>query len=89
MDQSLLWSSPNRTVSRADWLLNAEGMVKIATSPSLIMVLSGTVVFCSRARMVRRFWAASVKLIVTVGDDIARVARLDDVDTLVKARTVE
>jgi hypothetical protein len=55
------------------------------------MVLSGTVVFESRARMVRRFWVASEKLIVMIGDAIVRLARRDDADAdaLLKVRKVE
>ena len=45
----------------------------MAAWASLVIVLSGTVVLASRARMERRFWVASLKLVVTIGDGIMKL----------------
>lgn len=57
---------------RTDWLLKADGTVRIAASAILMITLSSTVVFDVSARRVRLIPVASVKLKGTRGEAIVK-----------------
>ena len=72
MDQSFWCSVLKTMVIRADWLLKADGTVRIAASAILMITLSSTVVFDVSARRVRLISVALVKLKGTRGEAIVK-----------------